>query len=153
MSISMLILAILSKNFQDNTSNFSTSVALLILIYVFVAAYAFSWGPVPWVYCAEIFPLTMRAKATSLTTAANWATNCVHVIYCSRTSWFPLFCSFHHILYMLYIDDWNSLYFLPWNKTATFGTKQLRRKQSDICSSVVRNPEKKLQHSSWTADW
>jgi sugar porter (SP) family MFS transporter len=52
-------------------------VAIMFFIYMFVAGFAFSWGPVPWIYCTEIFPLTMRAKATSLTTAANWATNCL----------------------------------------------------------------------------
>ena len=50
---------------------------LTVFIYIFIAGYAFSWGPVPWVYCTEIFPLTMRAKATSLTTAANWMMNLI----------------------------------------------------------------------------
>lgn len=50
-------------------------VLLITLMHVYIVGFAFSWGPIPWAYCAEIFPLTVRAKATSLTTAANWLTS------------------------------------------------------------------------------
>jgi MFS family permease len=70
MSISMLMVGILTAvNTHDGWSR-------IVFIHIFIGGFAFSWGPSAWVYCAEIFPLTMRAKATSLTTAANWATNC-----------------------------------------------------------------------------
>ena len=72
---------------KDGSNNTTPSTCLLtgtsyprlltVFIHIFIAGYAFSWGPVPWVYCTEIFPLTMRAKATSLTTAANWMTNLI----------------------------------------------------------------------------
>ncbi|TYZ58575.1 hypothetical protein PybrP1_009955 [[Pythium] brassicae (nom. inval.)] len=39
---------------------------------VFVAHFAVSWGPVCWIYPAEIFPLRVRAKAVALSTMANW---------------------------------------------------------------------------------
>ncbi|TMW61731.1 hypothetical protein Poli38472_010794 [Pythium oligandrum] len=38
----------------------------------FVFNFAISWGPVCWIYPAEIFPLNVRAKAVSLSTMANW---------------------------------------------------------------------------------
>ncbi|KAJ9064187.1 hypothetical protein DSO57_1033062 [Entomophthora muscae] len=44
-------------------------------IYVFVAAFSCSWGPVAWIYPAEIFPLLLRSKALSLATAINWLFN------------------------------------------------------------------------------
>ena len=53
--------------FNQNASYFC-----IVMIYFFVAGFAYSWGPVGWVYPAEIFPLNIRAKATSLTTASNW---------------------------------------------------------------------------------
>jgi sugar porter (SP) family MFS transporter len=55
----------------------AASYTMIVFVYVFVASFAFSWGPTTWLYCAEIFPLSMRAKGTSLTTAAIWATNCL----------------------------------------------------------------------------
>ncbi len=57
--------------------NRTASYVIIWFVYVFVASFAFSWGPTAWVYCTEIFPLSMRSKGTSLTTAANWAANCV----------------------------------------------------------------------------
>ncbi|CAF4175443.1 unnamed protein product, partial [Rotaria sordida] len=55
----------------------TASYTIIFFVYVFVAAFAFSWGPTTWLYCTEIFPLSMRAKGTSLTTAAIWVANCV----------------------------------------------------------------------------
>jgi sugar porter (SP) family MFS transporter len=55
----------------------TASYTIIVFVYVFVASFAFSWGPTTWLYCTEIFPLSMRAKGTSLTTAAIWATNCL----------------------------------------------------------------------------
>ncbi|KAG9414970.1 hypothetical protein AC1031_008385 [Aphanomyces cochlioides] len=40
---------------------------------VFIFHFAISWGPVCWIYPAEIFPMKVRAKAVSLSTMANWA--------------------------------------------------------------------------------
>ena len=85
MSISMMIVAILIPTHgtgHNSASPYvikdSTATAMVIIfVYVFFGGFSYSWGPIPWVYCAEIFPLTMRAKAASFTTAANWASNCV----------------------------------------------------------------------------
>lgn len=57
--------------------NRTASSVIICFVYVFVASFAFSWGPTAWIYCTEIFPLSMRSKGTSITTAANWATNCI----------------------------------------------------------------------------
>ncbi|PHH60572.1 hypothetical protein CDD81_1544 [Ophiocordyceps australis] len=37
--------------------------------------FAASWGPVVWVVTSEIYPLKIRAKAMSLSTASNWVLN------------------------------------------------------------------------------
>jgi len=57
--------------------NRTASYVIICFVYIFVASFSFSWGPTAWVYCTEIFPLSMRSKGTSITTAANWATNCI----------------------------------------------------------------------------
>jgi len=38
----------------------------------FIFNFAISWGPVCWIYPAEIFPMHIRAKAVSLSTMTNW---------------------------------------------------------------------------------
>jgi hypothetical protein len=76
MSISIAIVAVLEAIYRDDDRTLFVSWRIIVFIYIFVGDFAFSWGPIAWIYCAEIFPLTMRAKATSITTAANWVTNC-----------------------------------------------------------------------------
>jgi MFS family permease len=45
---------------------------VLISCSFFIIGFAYSWGPVIWVICSEIFPLRARGKATGLTTTSNW---------------------------------------------------------------------------------
>ncbi|KAI7888497.1 general substrate transporter [Mucor mucedo] len=59
----------------DMSGNTAASYFCIVMVYVFVAGFAYSWGPCGWVYPAEIYPLSIRAKGTSITTAANWLMN------------------------------------------------------------------------------
>ncbi|KAI5117681.1 hypothetical protein M0805_008460 [Coniferiporia weirii] len=49
--------------------------SIIVCSYLSVCSYAITMGPVAWVYPAEIFPMRVRAKAVSLSTAVNWLTN------------------------------------------------------------------------------
>lgn len=49
--------------------------AVIASTYLFVASYAPTWGPVSWIYPPELFPLRVRGKAVSVTTASNWIFN------------------------------------------------------------------------------
>lgn len=48
---------------------------MVALIFIFLVPYCFSWGPLPWVVCSEIF--SNRTRAYGLTTAAatQWLWN------------------------------------------------------------------------------
>ena len=52
----------------------SSGIVMLIFTAIFVAGFAVSWGPVCWIYTAEIYPLNIRARAMSFTTGTNWFT-------------------------------------------------------------------------------
>ncbi|CAL1169505.1 unnamed protein product [Cladocopium goreaui] len=41
----------------------------------FILNFAYGWGPVAWVYCAEMFPQKHRTKGVAATTDANWVGN------------------------------------------------------------------------------
>lgn len=56
-------------------NNDAASHAVIACSYLFVCSFAISWGPVSWTYPAEIYPLRIRSKAVSLSTASNWAFN------------------------------------------------------------------------------
>ncbi|KAF9161769.1 hypothetical protein DFQ27_002821 [Actinomortierella ambigua] len=56
-------------------NNDVASYATIVCSYLFVCSFAISWGPCSWTYASEIYPLRIRAKAVSLSTASNWAFN------------------------------------------------------------------------------
>ncbi|HVV68766.1 MAG TPA: sugar porter family MFS transporter [Gammaproteobacteria bacterium] len=45
---------------------------LLAAIIVYIFGFAFSWGPVAWLVCSEIFPLKGREVGMTITTMVNW---------------------------------------------------------------------------------
>ncbi|SAM00271.1 hypothetical protein [Absidia glauca] len=53
----------------------ATTNAVVTFVYLFVCSFATTWGPLGWIYPAEIYPLRVRAMAVSLSTAANWFFN------------------------------------------------------------------------------
>ncbi|KAF1326628.1 Major facilitator superfamily, partial [Globisporangium splendens] len=59
---------------NTDDSGCSTGAGYIIILGAafFIFNFAVSWGPVCWIYPAEIFPLNVRAKAVSLSTMANW---------------------------------------------------------------------------------
>ncbi|KAJ2781486.1 hypothetical protein GGI15_003202 [Coemansia interrupta] len=54
-----------------------SSYVSVVMMYLFVISFAMSWGPVAWLYPSEIFPMHVRSKANSITTASNWLFNFV----------------------------------------------------------------------------
>jgi SP family sugar:H+ symporter-like MFS transporter len=73
MTICEFMIAVIgSATKQNNQSAQSAEVALVCF---YIAFFASTWGPIAWVVIGEIFPLKIRAKAISLSTASNWAWN------------------------------------------------------------------------------
>ena len=48
---------------------------LIAFVCIYIFFFACSWGPVAWVVTGELFPLKVRAKSLSMTTATNWLLN------------------------------------------------------------------------------
>lgn len=48
---------------------------LIVFCSLNIFFFASSWGPVVWVVTSEIYPLKVRAKAMSISTASNWILN------------------------------------------------------------------------------
>ncbi|EPQ50344.1 general substrate transporter [Gloeophyllum trabeum ATCC 11539] len=57
------------------TGHDAATKGIIVCSYLCVCSFAISIGPVSWTYPAEIFPLRVRAKAVSISTATNWAFN------------------------------------------------------------------------------
>ena len=70
MTVCEFIIAIIGS--ATAQSNQSAQSALVAFVCFYIAFFASTWGPIAWVITGEIFPLKIRAKAMSLSTASNW---------------------------------------------------------------------------------
>lgn len=73
MTISCCIMALVGLT-KDEGDLFSSYVTIS-MIFAFVVNFAYGWGPIVWVVCAEIFPLRHRSRCVGLTTMSNWVGN------------------------------------------------------------------------------
>ncbi|CAJ1350324.1 unnamed protein product [Effrenium voratum] len=77
MAVATLALGLLGSFGMEGGHGKSPAVntAMAAMVLTFVAAFASTWGPVVWVYCAEMFPLRYRARCVGVTTMTNWIGN------------------------------------------------------------------------------
>jgi len=73
MTVCEFIVAIVGVTVPD--SNVRGQQVLIAFVCIYIAFFASTWGPIAWVIIGEIFPLQIRAKAISLSTASNWLWN------------------------------------------------------------------------------
>lgn len=72
--MSVLVLALLAAGLLFATGN-SNGIALIIVLGIYIACFAFSIGAVIWVLTPEIFPNQVRGRAMSIAVFSNWVTN------------------------------------------------------------------------------
>ncbi|KAH8899218.1 regulator of conidiation [Thozetella sp. PMI_491] len=72
MAICQLLIASFSTATPDSLHH---SQILITFVAVYIFFFAASWGPVVWVVTSEIYPLKVRAKSMSVSTASNWLLN------------------------------------------------------------------------------
>jgi SP family arabinose:H+ symporter-like MFS transporter len=68
----VLSLVVLGFLFKENVTE---GPWILIFIMLFIACFAFSFGPVSWIVISEIFPNAVRGRAMSLATLSLWVAN------------------------------------------------------------------------------
>lgn len=74
----MLIIGCVASQFQDDwAAHAAGGWASVVMIWLYTISFAFSWGPCSWTLIAEVFPLSVRAKGTSIAASANWMCNFV----------------------------------------------------------------------------
>lgn len=69
MGLCMLLIGYLFYN------NYLDNYLVLVTIFIYIGAFACTWGAVLWVYVAEIFPNKIRGHATSFAVFGNWVMN------------------------------------------------------------------------------
>jgi sugar porter (SP) family MFS transporter len=51
----------------------------LIGLFAYIAVFAMSLGPLPWLYMSELFPLQLRSRGMALASVTNWSFNFIVV--------------------------------------------------------------------------
>ncbi|PQE12104.1 Quinate permease protein [Rutstroemia sp. NJR-2017a BVV2] len=76
MAICELIIGIIvAKCSYDWTQNAAAGWVAVVFVWLYIINFAYSWGPGSWILIAEIFPISIRAKGTSIGASANWMNN------------------------------------------------------------------------------
>lgn len=68
MMCSLIANAVLAGVTQTQTVGY----VVVVFSAIFIVGFAYSWGPVVWTVCSEMYPLRARGKATGITTMTNW---------------------------------------------------------------------------------
>ncbi|KAK3309935.1 general substrate transporter [Chaetomium strumarium] len=74
MAICQILIAAFATANGDNNQPTQNKI-LIIFVAIDIFFFAASWGPVVWVVTSEIYPLKVRAKSMSVSTASNWLLN------------------------------------------------------------------------------
>ncbi|KAK1635948.1 glucose transporter rco-3 [Colletotrichum phormii] len=74
MAVCQLLIASFSTAAGENLQQAAQTI-LIVFCAINIFFFAASWGPVCWVITSEIYPLKIRAKAASISTASNWLLN------------------------------------------------------------------------------
>ncbi|KAJ5110147.1 hypothetical protein N7532_002792 [Penicillium argentinense] len=81
MALSMWLIGafvkVLGTEVDDGSSLSSVSYAAAFFIFLFAVSFCFSWAGVPWIICAEIYPLQVRGVAVGICVATHWLFNFV----------------------------------------------------------------------------
>ena len=73
MTMMIIIGAVLHTHPPTNVNVVSpASIAMVVMIYLYVIGYSASWGPVPWVYLSETFPTRLRSYGVGLGATTQW---------------------------------------------------------------------------------
>ncbi|GAA99374.1 uncharacterized protein L969DRAFT_102739 [Mixia osmundae IAM 14324] len=75
-ALTMMVFLILIGYFMYLDTSY-TPTAVVVCVIIYNACFGASWGPIPWLYPAEIMPLAFRVKGVSISTATNWVFNFV----------------------------------------------------------------------------
>ena len=76
MAFSHLVIAvILAKNYNNFENEKAAGWAAVVMVWLFVIHFGYSWGPCAWILIAEIWPISTRPYGTALGGSSNWMNN------------------------------------------------------------------------------
>lgn len=82
MMVTMVSTGIIVAKFQHDWPRYAAQGWVCVaLIWIYIAGFGATWGPVSWTMISEIFPLSIRAKGASIGASSNWLNNFAVAFY------------------------------------------------------------------------
>ncbi|KAH6645480.1 general substrate transporter [Truncatella angustata] len=70
-----IIAVIVARNSNQWATQAASGWAAVVMVWLFVVHFGYSWGPCAWILVAEIWPLSTRPYGVSLGASSNWMNN------------------------------------------------------------------------------
>ncbi|RVX66657.1 hypothetical protein B0A52_09408 [Exophiala mesophila] len=70
-----IIAVIFAKNEKQWETHQAAAWAAIVMVWLFVVHFGWSWGPCAWIVVAEVFPLSSRSYGIALGASSNWMNN------------------------------------------------------------------------------
>lgn len=67
------------------SGSYGASIVVVVAFFLYYTFFAIGYLAVPWLYCAEIMPLHLRAKGNAISTLSNWTFNFATVMMTPST--------------------------------------------------------------------
>jgi len=115
MCLALLANAILSAQERNDT----TGALVILFCAIYIVGFAYSWGPVVWVVCSEMFPVRARGKATGVTTMTNWMMTTIIGALFPRAATASLSGCFGFFAVTIFFGSWMVYFFEPETKNRT----------------------------------
>ncbi|KAH9880204.1 hypothetical protein IAQ61_000493 [Plenodomus lingam] len=76
MALCHFIIAAIAASFEDDWPNHQgAGWAAVVMVWIFVIHFGYSWGPCAWIVIAEIWPISNRPYGIALGASSNWMNN------------------------------------------------------------------------------
>jgi|TARA_R110002003_G_scaffold93_3_gene7150 MFS family permease len=73
MAVSHFIIAAIVASFSDDWPNHQgAGWAAVVMVWLFVIHFGYSWGPCAWIVISEIWPMSNRPYGIALGASSNW---------------------------------------------------------------------------------
>jgi sugar porter (SP) family MFS transporter len=71
----LIIAVILARNIGNFENQPASGWAAVVMVWLFVVHFGYSWGPCAWIIVAEVWPLSTRPYGVALGASSNWMNN------------------------------------------------------------------------------
>ncbi|KAF7540714.1 hypothetical protein G7054_g1176 [Neopestalotiopsis clavispora] len=122
-------------------------------VILYNAIYGATWGPMPWLLPAEVFPLSVRSKGVALATTSNWLFN--FIIGMSSPSAFAAMHGYYYVLILGFCLFSAGMVKLLYVETArhtleeiatAFGDLAFLDENRDLGAPVAEKQETSIEH-------